>query len=59
MEVDINSPAATSEYRGVTYYFCDPGCKVRFDSNPDRFLGITTQEKKDEKPRGLRRFFKR
>jgi len=26
MEVDEKTPAATSEYKGKTYYFCDPGC---------------------------------
>ncbi len=28
-----------SEYRGETYYFCDPGCKQQFDANPDAFVG--------------------
>ncbi|HQA81480.1 MAG TPA: YHS domain-containing protein, partial [Methanoregulaceae archaeon] len=26
-----------SEYGGKTYYFCAPGCKKRFDSDPERF----------------------
>ena len=38
MTVAENSPAATSEYNGVTYYFCAPGCKVAFDENPERHL---------------------
>jgi YHS domain-containing protein len=39
MEVDPQKAAATSEYRGVTYYFCAPGCKRRFDQDPERFVG--------------------
>ena len=39
MTVDEASPAATSDYRGKTYYFCAPGCKVAFDENPKRYLG--------------------
>ena len=30
--------APTSVYRGVTYYLRCPGCKVRFDADPERFL---------------------
>lgn len=38
MEVDESSPAATSVYQGVTYYFCAPGCKTGFDKDPERYL---------------------
>ncbi|HVP04383.1 MAG TPA: YHS domain-containing protein [Dehalococcoidia bacterium] len=38
MEVDTASPAATSEYRGTTYYFCAPGCKKAFDADPEKYL---------------------
>lgn len=38
MEVDIASPAATSEYEGSTYYFCAVGCKLTFDENPGKYL---------------------
>jgi YHS domain-containing protein len=38
MDVDENSPAATSEYEGKTYYFCAPGCKKAFDSDPVKYL---------------------
>ena len=31
MSVDEQSAAATSEYKGNTYYFCSKGCKVAFD----------------------------
>jgi len=27
-----------SIYRGVTYYFCSPACKMLFDKNPEEYL---------------------
>lgn len=38
MMVDEEKAAATSEYKGKTYYFCAPGCKVAFDKDPERYL---------------------
>ena len=38
MDVEENSPAATSEYKGKTYYFCAPGCKKAFDADPEKYL---------------------
>jgi len=38
MEIDPATAAATSEYRGVTYYFCAESCKQEFDANPTKFL---------------------
>ncbi len=38
MEVDESSAAATSEYKGETYYFCAPGCKTAFDKEPEKYL---------------------
>ena len=38
MTVDVNAPAATSEYKGVTYYFCAAGCKTAFDEDPEKYL---------------------
>lgn len=38
MQVDKKKAAATSEYRGQTYYFCAPGCKKAFDQNPEKYL---------------------
>ncbi len=39
MEVDEKTAAATSEYKGVTYYFCAPGCKASFDKDPEKYIG--------------------
>ena len=38
MMVDPQKAAAKSEYKGKTYYFCSPGCKVAFDKDPDRYV---------------------
>jgi YHS domain-containing protein len=38
MEVDEKTAAATSEYKGKTYYFCAPGCKTAFDKEPEKYL---------------------
>ena len=38
MEIDPETAAATSEYRGVTYYFCAESCKQEFDANPGKFV---------------------
>jgi YHS domain-containing protein len=39
MEVDEATAPAKSTYRGKTYYFCAPGCKVEFDRSPEKFVG--------------------
>lgn len=38
MEVDEKKAAATSEYKGKTYYFCAPGCKTAFDKAPEKYV---------------------
>jgi YHS domain-containing protein len=38
MTVDENASAATTEYKGETYYFCAPGCKAAFDEDPEKYL---------------------
>lgn len=38
MEVDEKVAAATSEYKGKTYYFCAPGCKRAFDQDPEKYV---------------------
>ncbi|HET6348261.1 MAG TPA: heavy metal translocating P-type ATPase [Candidatus Krumholzibacteria bacterium] len=39
MTVRPESAAATADYKGETYYFCAPGCRVKFLANPERYLG--------------------
>ncbi len=38
MQVDEGAARYKSEYKGRTYYFCAPGCKKRFDANPEAYL---------------------
>jgi len=38
MDVKEKEAAATSKYKGKTYYFCAPGCKKAFDANPEKYL---------------------
>jgi YHS domain-containing protein len=42
MNVDEKKAAATSVYKGKTYFFCAKVCKERFDKEPEKFL---TKEK--------------
>ncbi len=41
MEVDPKTAGAIAEYKGQTYYFCDPGCKATFDKNPEKYIGTS------------------
>ena len=41
MNVDENKAAATSQYKGKTYYFCALGCKKAFDAEPEKYLKDT------------------
>jgi Cu+-exporting ATPase len=38
MQVDPQTAAAKTEYKGKTYYFCSPGCKADFEKDPERYL---------------------
>jgi len=42
MNVDEKKAAATSNYKGKTYYFCAKVCKEKFDKEPEKF---STKEK--------------
>jgi len=37
MKIDESKAAGKSEYKGQTYYFCAPGCKTKFDRNPEQY----------------------
>jgi YHS domain-containing protein len=39
MQVDEKKAAASSVYKGTTYYFCAAACKTTFDKSPEKFLG--------------------
>ena len=38
MTVDTATAKHKSEYQGQTYYFCAPGCKRAFDTNPEQYI---------------------
>lgn len=38
MLVMPETAAATYDHTGVTYYFCNPGCKEKFAADPERYL---------------------
>ena len=38
MQVDPAKAAATTEYKGKTYYFCAKICKTKFDANPSQYV---------------------
>ena len=39
MEIESETAAGSSEYEGVTYYFCAEGCKQDFDTQPWKYVG--------------------
>ena len=40
MTIDPSTAAGQSAYQGQTYYFCNPGCKARFDANPEAYVEV-------------------
>jgi YHS domain-containing protein len=40
MTVDEKTAKFTTVYHGNTYYFCGPGCKKAFETNPELYLKI-------------------
>ena len=38
MSVDPKTASQTSEYQGKTYYFCAPGCRKAFETDPGKYL---------------------
>jgi Cu+-exporting ATPase len=38
MTVDPGTAAGSYDYKGTTYYFCNPSCLVRFKKDPDVYL---------------------
>ncbi len=44
MKVDPNKAAGSYEYKGTTYYFCNPHCLHRFREDPLKFLQKSVEE---------------
>lgn len=37
MTIDPAKAAGTSRHGGKTVYFCSPGCKAKFDADPESY----------------------
>jgi len=37
-EFEVREESAHSEYKGNHYVFCCPGCKPKFDENPEKYI---------------------
>ncbi|MGE5219771.1 MAG: YHS domain-containing protein [Chloroflexota bacterium] len=37
MTVDENKAVGTAVHKGKTYYFCSPGCKAKFEKEPEKY----------------------
>ena len=49
MTVKKKDAAATSEYEGKTYYFCNVNCKKDFDEDPEKYLEQEDMKRQAEK----------
>ena len=38
MTVDEKTAQIKTDHKGTTYYFCAPGCKKAFESEPEKYL---------------------
>jgi YHS domain-containing protein len=38
MIVDETAARYKMDWKGVTYYFCSPGCLANFDANPGKYV---------------------
>jgi YHS domain-containing protein len=47
MTIDAKMAAGRSEYQGVIYYFCAPGCMQAFDEEPGKFVNQDERQTKD------------
>jgi YHS domain-containing protein len=45
MDIDEKKAAATSTYKGQTYYFCAKACKMAFDKDPEKYLSSLSRKK--------------
>src|SRR5262245_43018753 len=50
MKVMPETAAGKYEYRGKTYYFCNPRCLERFRANPEQSTGESKPEPASTKP---------
>jgi Cu+-exporting ATPase len=52
MSVDMTAPKGGSyEYHGLTYYFCNPRCREKFRTEPEKYLAAKPPPEKAPSPR--------
>lgn len=44
MTVDTSDTELKSDYKGTTYYFCGPGCKIAFDKAPEKYVAQSSEQ---------------
>ena len=44
MTVDVGESSCQSEYNGALFYFCCAGCKQAFDRQPERHVGLISED---------------
>ena len=37
MDIDSHEAAGETTYKGKTYFFCGPTCKVKFEKDPEKY----------------------
>jgi Cu+-exporting ATPase len=47
MDVEIATAAGRTEYKEERYFFCSSNCKVKFDLNPEQYLGKPVEAPKN------------
>ena len=47
MEVDPTAAEWKTEYEGIIYYFCAPGCQRSFENDPEKYLADAQTNKED------------
>ncbi len=50
MEIDEAIAEHKYDYEGNAYFFCGPGCKTEFETNPENFIGGDATESEMEIP---------
>ncbi len=50
MTVDEKTAQFKADYKGSTYYFCSPGCKKTFESEPEKYLKGGPKAMPEKKP---------
>ena len=43
MTVDRNKSTSASVYRGKTYYLCSATCRDKFETDPEKYVGVAAQ----------------